>query len=476
MLKIVHPASFEPERRYILEVILGDWLGLEFASESGPVSCWEMTRAGDRRQGRLQISDAFFSTPSARWLTKASLPKTIQSWTPGEALGGASSPLAVLYGEKLENGQYTMEQPGLMRIGIDIPGAAFFLLSRYEEFVNPERDPFGRFASRSSVLAAAGLLQRPILNELLEWLWRALQRLWPELARKPRAYRCLLSSDFDNAEILGSNPLRAARILLGGALREAGRPGPGHRACRRARRYWQAWQGVPAADALDDFDLLMDLSERRGLRWVFNFLAGRGASGRDGYYEIHRCGIRRLMRRIHERGHELGYHGSYETYQDPARVGREFDHLRRIAEQEGVPQSAWGGRQHYLRWEAPTTWAAYSQAGLAYDSTLTYADRAGFRCGACYDFPVFNLRTRKALKLRERPLIVMDATLFSPAYMGLSAAQAVDQVGVLSGLCRRFGGDFTLLWHNGQTRTPELREAFAAMLETAAHPGRAADA
>jgi hypothetical protein len=468
MLRIVHPPSFVPERHYIFQVVLGDWLGLEYIAEPGPVECLEITRTQNQSRDRLQINDAFFSAPVERWLTKAALPKSIQSWTPSPALPGVPSPLAVLCGEKLENGDYVMAQPRLIRLGLDIMGSAFFLLSRYEELINPERDQFDRFASRSSVLRGAGLLQRPILNELVELLWWALHRLWPELVRKTRSYRCLLSSDFDNCEIMGVSLPRAARILIGRSVREALRQGPWHSAFRRAWRYRQAWQGVPTADGLDDFDTLMDLSEQHGLKWVFNLIAEHGALGKDGHYEIHRRGIRRLMRRIHGRGHELGFHGSYETFRDPARVRREFDYLFRIAQQEGVAQSAFGGRQHYLRWEAPTTWEAYAQAGLAYDSTLGYADYAGFRCGTCYEFPVFNLRTRQALTLRERPLVVMECSLWNSAYMALSLERALEVAGTLSDTCRSYRGDFTLLWHNGQTRDPVMRETLAAMLGKAA--------
>jgi hypothetical protein len=98
---------------------------------------------------------------------------------------------------------------------------------------------------------------------------------------------------------------------------------------------------------------------------------------------------------------------------------------------------------------------------------LGYADYAGFRCGTCYEFPVLNLRTREALTLRERPLVVMDAALFNAAYRGLNTAQAVETVGTLSGLCRRFGGDFTLLRHSGQTRDRGRQETLAAMLRKA---------
>jgi hypothetical protein len=466
MLRVIYPPSYAPEREYILRVVLGDWLGLEFVAEGGEVGCVEISRMEDPGGGRLEIMDAFFLTPREEWLTGASLPPAIQTWRPTPGIPRIPATLALLFGSRLENGDYVSVRPGLVRLGIDVLGSAFFMLTRYEEVVNSQRDEFDRFAGRFSILHSSGLLERPIVNEWVELLWWALQQLWPDLVRRPRAYRCLVSCDIDLIDVLGASLRRAFRVVAGRAVRDALRDGPWHSAFQRAGRLWKAWRGHPGADQLDDFDVLMDQAEQVSCRIAFNFLAGHGPSGWDGTYGVHRHGMRRLMRRIADRGHELGFHGSYDTYLDPGRLRQEFARLTRIATEEGVTQAQWGGRQHFLRWAAPTTWQAYEDAGIAYDSTLGYADLSGFRCGACYDFPVFNLQTCRVLNLRERPLIVMEKTIFK--YMGLTGTQAVEKVATLSQVCRAFRGDFTLLWHNGQTGAPEMREMYVQMLRAAA--------
>ena len=101
-----------------------------------------------------------------------------------------------------------------------------------------------------------------------------------------------------------------------------------------------------------------------------------------------------------------------------------------------------------MRWEAPTTWQAWEDAGLDYDSTLTFADNVGFRCGVCYEFPVFNLRTRRPLNLREQPLVVMEDTLLRKEYMNLPLDDVWERVVRLRERCKTFDGAFTLLWHN----------------------------
>jgi hypothetical protein len=126
----------------------------------------------------------------------------------------------------------------------------------------------------------------------------------------------------------------------------------------------------------------------------------------------------------------------------------ELQGLIDTAESLKIRQNDWGGRQHYLRWAAGSTWKDWNDAGLSYDSTLTYAERVGFRCGICFEYPVFDLRGRRQLELLERPLVAMDVSMLSDNYMGLSPEASLEKLGWLASICRGFRGDLTLLWHN----------------------------
>jgi hypothetical protein len=79
---------------------------------------------------------------------------------------------------------------------------------------------------------------------------------------------------------------------------------------------------------------------------------------------------------------------------------------------------------------------------MVVDSTCGYADKEGFRCGTGDEFSVFNILTRKKLRLKERPLIAMDCSLFGYAKYGYSAA--LNKIHVM----KTSGNDFTVLWHN----------------------------
>jgi len=347
-------------------------------------------------------------------------------------------------------------------LSVDLFGSAFFLLTRYEEVVNPERDTLDRFAASSSLAAREGFFDRPVVNDYADVLWWALRRLWPASRRGGRAYRVLLSHDVDDVSTLGRSPYVIVRSIAADILQR-----------REAVVAWskaRAWVATQVTgrmvdgDPYDTFDFIMRTSEAAGLRSAFYFIAGR-THPYDGRYDLEDEWVQRLMRRIHERGHEIGLHPSYNTYRDAQRTAAELRRLRDALRRTGVETEVRGGRQHYLRWRNPETWRNWADAGLQYDSTLTFADQAGFRTGSCYEYPTWDLERGQRLGLVERPLVVMEATLLSYERLRLPVVEA--RMAALAATCRRYDGDFTLLWHNSFLVGPAKQAAYERVVRAA---------
>lgn len=463
-LLIEHPPGYEPERRYIFDVLLGEFLGLSYQTQVGEGTDVRITLAGDQDDRCLTLPDVLFQTAQADWLAPQSLPATPLPWWEVPAAWGelplVARRLPVLYGRRLPGGDYLAERDGSIVLGLDLFGGAFVLLSRYEEVVLPVWDEHDRFPASASLARHEGFLDRPVVDEYLEVLWASLTRLWPRLQRRPRRHRVFLSHDVDwPLAVLGRPRIQVLRSIAGDLVK---RRTPAT-ALRRLASQVRVEFGRPVADPYDTFDFLMDLGERHGLPSAYYFIAGHSAGDIDGVYTLDDPWIRDLLRRIHARGHEIGLHPSYRTYRDPARTRQEWRTLRRVTDELDIRQETWGGRQHYLRWENPTTWQIWEDLGLDYDTTLSFADYAGFRCGTCHAYPVFNLHTRQMLRLRERPLIVMEATLLF--YMRLSWERSLETIRQLNDACRRVSGDFTLLWHNNNLATPESRRWYRRVIE-----------
>jgi peptidoglycan/xylan/chitin deacetylase (PgdA/CDA1 family) len=465
MLQISHPLTYRAERRYIHDVLLTGFLGLEYQAREEMRSDVRVSLQGDASGKELILADVLFQTPEDEWLALASLPnQPLDLWRVSEDSVDAklvSPSVPIIYGARLPGGSYYEASRSKATLGVDILGSAFFMLTRYEEVVKLDRDARERFPAEASLAYQEAFLDRPIVNEYLEVLWWALKRLWPGLRRKRRAFRVCLSHDMDRPHCTKSLP-RTLKGVVDDVVRRKNRVV----AKRRVRSFARVRRGDLAADLCNTYDFIMDLSEEYGLRSSFNFMTGRSAGMIDGNYSINEAWIRKLLRRISERGHEVGLHPSYNTFRSPERVRREFHILLKVAEDEDIVQREWGGRQHYLRWEAPTTWQAWENCGLDYDATLSFADRIGFRCGVCYEYQVFNLRTSAVLRLREQPLIVMEASALGKRYMGLTFEQARREIVRLKERCKLFDGDFTLLWHNSWLVDEQEREVYRGILET----------
>jgi hypothetical protein len=429
-LVVAHPPSHAAERRYACQVVLGEFLGLDFCPLIEERADTELRLPGS--EGSLRVADAFFKVSEQDWLSPASLAIA------QPASGTLPAPFRSTEPPSGE-GEW---------LDLDVFGNSFFFLSRYEEAVGSARDGHDRFPPEASWAGRNNLLTRPLVNEYVKALREAVQRIWPDLPRPERPYSLVLSHDVDWPHVTRGRTLpQVARAAAGDAVKLHD-PGLG---ARRLIAWARGRHGNLGGDPGDTFDFLLDESERRGLKSAYYFIAGHTAGEIDGAYSLDDPEIRALLRKVHGRGHEVGLHTSYHTYLDGRQIAREFESLRRACAAEGIEQESWGSRQHYLRWRTPDTARHLDAAGLTYDTSLSFATRAGFRAGTCYEYPLFDLQRRGALRLRERPLLVMEMALFadtSRQYMALPRLQALDYLRVLRDAVRAHGGQFTLLWHN----------------------------
>lgn len=466
-LILCHRPNRGPERSYIYNTLLREFLGIEFRCEQHAEPHLAI-RAGGHNSQELIIDDTFLGLPDPQWLQTESLPQfPIPLWTPDPELSRPLQKIAeklpVLYGTPLTGNEYFSELNGQVRLGLDVFGSSFFFLTRYEEMVIRDRDQFDRFPVEASVAFKGKFLDRPVVNEYVEVLWAALYRAWPALKRKNRRYRVFLTHDIDDLSTLGRSATTIVRSVGADLLIR--------REPSLAIRKLRAWATTNAcgrmidSDPYNTFDFLMSTSEEVGLRSSFYVISG-SSHPYDATYRLDQEWICRLLKDIHQRGHEIGYHASYNTYLDCERTQAEVHYLRRVLRESGIDQEVTGGRQHYLRWANPRTWQNWENSELSYDTTLTFAQRAGFRCGCCYEYPVWDLSKRQQLRLRERPLIIMERSLL--AHERLPPSEAECKMVALMNTCRHYEGDFTLLWHNSMVVGKASRKMYRRIVRLAA--------
>jgi hypothetical protein len=317
----------------------------------------------------------------------------------------------------------------------DIIAATFFMLSRWEEMDVPLRDEHERFPGTASVACKQGFLGRPVVDEYALILREWLKLLLPGWAPKTRPFSVKLSHDVD--QIRRFPNWRVAVRTFGGDLLKR----------RNPRHAWQT--GVDAVAqkvALDrtpyfrGVHSLAELSHRYGMDATFCFMTAEPGP-RENDYDPTSPLVRHCIADLRKQGFGIGLHAGYHTFNDPLRLAEEKARLDAV-----LGETQYGGRQHYLRFRVPDTWRHWERVGFTYDSTMTYADHEGFRCGTCHPFRPFDVEQNRELLLREWPLIVMDTTLHR--YRGLTPEQGEARILELAGRCKQVEGTFTLLWHN----------------------------
>lgn len=455
MLHVVCPVDFAAEREWIFGVILGDFLGLAFQLRPEAVKEVRIETSGRS----LVVPDVFFARMTDARGERSTMPTLPLGTWDVHALGGRPTVtdhrLPVVYGDT----DFSITEHRI-RLPLDIFGSAFMLLSRYEETLDAQHDVHGRFTAAASIAQRAGFLHRPIVDEYVEVLWDALHRLWPQLQRRECSFELFVSCDVDTPfDHSVRTPAAALRRMTGDLVKR-------HSPALAINTLSYAWavhrKGIKA-DRMWRFGWMMDVCERANTPCAFYFLTD-SRHPLDGINYWNDPAIDRLLSNIHTRGHEIGLHASYTTPDDPVGTASEFERLRTTCRRLGIEQERWGGRQHYLRWQATQTWRNWSQAGLGYDSTLAFAEAPGFRCGTCHPYRVFDTSERQPLALIERPLVVMDVSVFSPRYLGQDPEQGLETIHELKAVVRRFAGEFGLLWHNSSLLTDDQQRVFSQVL------------
>lgn len=461
MITILTNNSCIREKKYVFDIIFSEFLGVDHSIEIDEGLTEELVII-PAPSTQLTLLDIFFTKAEKKWLSEETLPGLpLPILNIGEDTMECNVPytsIPVLFGTPFcrWNGECAIN------CGIDIFGSIFFMLSRYEEAVIKDRDRQNRFSALSSVCYSSGLLLRPVVNEYLELLWQMLLMLAPGLTRKKRAPQTTLTSDVDwpfnpdNQSLIRMIKSMISRIVKHGQVRKA---------AEILKEYTRVKRIGWKADSFNTFGYLMTLAEQHSITMVFYFICDHSAGTIDGNYDINDPLIKELMLEIHRRGHRIGLHSSYNTYLDATQISREANILRNILKALNIQQEELGVRQHYLRYQTPDTIVYLNNAGFDYDTSLSYADRPGFRTGSCYEFSMYDLHNRSKLKIKERPLIAMEHAVISRGYMELGyTAASLAMFRQLKQQCHLYNGNFILLWHNSFFTNKEDKKMLEAIL------------
>jgi len=308
--------------------------------------------------------------------------------------------------------------------------ASFYLITRYEEYLEREFEKHRRYPSKHSILSRNKLLHKPVINQWALSLASKIQEQFPDFKYRKPTFDFLTTIDIDNAWAYKNKSIwrtmgACLKSILSGNIK----------GLRERLQVIANKQPDPYETYGLVFEKYRDLPDK--IR--FFILAGKPGKY-DRNVSPKNENFRKLIKRLSET-FPVGINPSYGSVKKKKRLSKEILTLEGI-----IKQKVDSSRQHFLRLVLPTTYRRLIQAGILHDYTMGYAEQIGFRSGTATPFLFFDLKKDKKTKLRVFPFQTMDVTMKD--YLGWNAEEAFVQIEKTMLEIKKYGGTFISLWHN----------------------------
>ena len=278
--------------------------------------------------------------------------------------------------------------------GFDIFSAAFYLITRYEEYLPNTPDAYGRFAHRSSLAYREGFLKLPIVDLWVIELEKMIAQKFPGFRFPQRRFRYIPTYDID---IAYSYRYHSFKDRVGGLFKNILQD-PGSSLKERLEVLLSKRE-----DPFDTFQFLDQLTESFGLVPIYFFLMAEKRKGYDKNISPHHPAMKQLIRELASRN-QIGIHPSWQSGDDPIILKKEIRLLSFLS--NGMIHAS---RQHYIRMTLPGTYRLLLENGIQDDYSMGYGSINGFRASTSVSFFWYDLEKESQTVLRIHPFCYMEA-------------------------------------------------------------------
>lgn len=331
----------------------------------------------------------------------------------------------------------------------DLFAAAFFLVSRYEEYLEKEHGKYKRFPAEKSILYKTKLLEKPVVNIWAQMLAGKMKERYPEVEFPKSNFKFISTIDIDNAWAFSHKGFWRGL----GALTKSFTKGE----ISEAKKRIHVWQGK-GKDPYDTFGFLDSVFKGNENKVLYFFLLG-DYKRYDKNISYKNKAYRKLIQETAQK-YDVGIHPSYSSSKKKGK-GKLYGEIKRLEEITGEKPAK--SRQHFLRLKFPRNYRRLAKAGIKEDYTMGYSSQAGFRAGICTPYYFFDLKKETATNLKIIPFQVMDVTLRD--YLNLSPDEAVNKVEQLMQEVKNVGGTFVGIWHNETVNDSGHWEGYRSVFE-----------
>jgi hypothetical protein len=306
----------------------------------------------------------------------------------------------------------------------DIFAAAFYLLSRYEEYLPHEKDMYGRYACENSFAYKQNVLHLPLVNLWVKEFARVLKQKFPDIHYKQPAFQFQPTYDID---IAYSYKYKGLLRNTGGFLK----------APSKERLLVLAGK---QEDPFDCYEYLQQLHERFGLDPIYFFLVAEQNSRFDKNILPHKDAMITLVKR-HAARYRIGLHPSWHSGDDKSLLRKEKEQLEYMCDRRVTIS-----RQHYIRFNLPEGYQRLIAAGITDDYSMGYGTSNGFRASVASSFFWYDLEKEQQTSLRIHPFCFMDANSFYEQKQ--KAGESLEEMKHYLEICKQVNGTLITIWHN----------------------------
>ena len=363
------------EVSYIFHQVFTDWLGIG----------WSYADSSDLNSGQYAFTISYAKEPSSQ--ADLCLGRSDWSFHADEWMNLPLISDAGLVGfKKVVQGA----------LDFDFFATLFFTLTRKEETYNSENlDNHGRYPYEHSLLGSHHLLDRPFLEEYIQFLVAQMTKKDVVVDCKPS--RHVLTMDLDFAFQWYARPLP---MVLASLIKSPSRyPG------------WQTLRSIRKGKQRDPYDVMQRVhqwAEAQGVSLRIFLPVGKRSSMDRHVDPFNRAFIAWL--KPWSEVVDFGLHPTYAlgSWDSPRRWEVLADEIKRF--EELVNQPCHHIRMHYLRCRPHYDYPKFSSFGIQNDWSMGYGNRPGFRAGISRPYRFFEEDKPFDKLLRIHPLPLMDST------------------------------------------------------------------
>lgn len=310
----------------------------------------------------------------------------------------------------------------------DAFASAFYLVSRYEEYLGDEVDHHGRFHAHNSVAYQQFFLLEPMVDLYAQVVVKRIQEKFPELVVSQSSYELLNTVDVDMA---WKYQHKGVIRNIGGFFSDLFK---GNLA-QCVERMQVLFGGK--ADPFQSFDFLENTAKESNIPVHFFWLLGNHGEY-DKNTSVQKSPFRQLINRFKNIS---GIHFSYGSHTVVQGFKEEQKRYQSI-----TGANATSSRFHFLKYKVDKDFPKLMEAGIQEEYSMGYAMHEGFRASIARPFLWFDLKANNVTELTIVPFMFMDASF--RYHDDLKDEEIKEKIVHVMKRTKAVNGKLVTLWHN----------------------------